>query len=129
MSDSYFAKHTHNHHVNDEGLDLGFIEAAHYEREAGCQPTSPAQQAIGYGVLHHTPNVEHYAPTEITVLALPTLYCMAHATEHPCAFVHVKQRDMGACDLAFVSDESKYEPAERVEVTAAQTYTGIIERV
>lgn len=115
--------HGHHAHVNDEGFDLGFIEAAHYDRERSVQPMSPAQRP-----LDGTSNIEHYAPKDVSVLALPVLYCMAHASEHPCAHQHRLQDDMGICDLDFASDPSKYVPAQRVKTDAVQTYTGRIER-
>lgn len=116
---------THGHfvHMNDQGLDLAFIEAAHYDRDNSCSPLSPAQRP-----LDGTSNVEMYASKDVPVLAMPELYCMAHGTEHACKYVHVLQADMGICDLDFAGDPSKYIEAERITITASKTYTGRIER-
>jgi hypothetical protein len=125
MTATHFANHKHTHHLyaNEDGYDLAFIEAEHYDREASCQPTNPAQFPLnGKSV------IEHYAPQDVTVLALPTLYCMAHAFEHPCAHQHTIAPDMGVCDLDLVNDADKYVPARHVSITASKTYTGRIER-
>lgn len=124
-STTHFANHKHGHHMhaNDEGFDLAFIEAEHYDRNASCQPTHPAQWPLNGASV-----VEHYAPQDVTVLALPTLYCMVHAFEHPCAHQHTLAADMGVCDLDMVSDPQKYVPARHVSIVASKTYTGRIER-
>lgn len=116
-------KHAHHTHLNEDGMDLDFIEAAHADRERSVQIDSPVQAPVGGGSI-----IEHYAPTDVTVLALPVLYCMAHAKEHPCAHQHKMANDMGICDLDYASDPSKYTPAQLVPTAAKQTYTGRIER-
>lgn len=125
MTSTNFSVYPNSHHLhaNEDGFDLDFIEAAHYDRERSLQMDAHAQRA-----LDGTPNIEHYAPKDVTVLALPVLYCMAHASEHACAHQHTLVQDMGVCDLTLVTDSHKYAPAQRVTITAAQTYTGRIER-
>lgn len=124
-SNSVFANypHTHHSHLNEDGMDLDFIEAAHADRERSVQIDSPVQAPVGGGT-----NIEHYAPKDVTVLALPVLYCMAHGTDHPCAHQHKIAQEMGVCDLSLVKDAHKYVAAERVSTAAKQTYTGRIER-
>jgi hypothetical protein len=125
MTTTHFANYRNTHHLyaNEDGFDLDFIEAAHYDRERAYTLDSPVQAPIGGGSI-----IEHYAPADVTVLALPTLYCMGHAVDHPCAYTHKIAADMGVCDLELVKDAERYVPSERVQIVAERTYTGRIQR-
>lgn len=122
---SHFALYanTHHLHANEDGFDLDFIEAAHYDRERSYTMESPAQAPIGGGS-----TIEHYAPVDVPVLALPVLFCLGCTVEHPCAYTHKISPDMGVCDLARVKDTHAYVPSERVTIVAERTYTGRIQR-
>lgn len=115
--------HKHHLYLNGFGYDDTFIEAAHYERQASYEPMSPAQTP-----LDGTPNVEMYASKDVPVLALPTLYCMVHGTEHPCAYTHTVDSTLGICDLDYATDPQRYVASERVAITAQESYTGRVTR-
>ena len=124
MSDG-FRVYPNRHHLyaNAEGYDLSFIEAAHYEREAGFQSGSLTQAPIGGGSM-----IEHYASKDVPVLAWPVLYCMGCGSDHPCTYTHTIAEGMGVCNLEYVKDKDKYVPSERVSIIAEQSYTGRITR-
>lgn len=117
------ATHGHWRYLNEDGYDLDFIEAAHYDRERDYQIGSPGQRPLGGKTV-----IEVFAPKDVTVLALPTRYCMACGVDQPVAYQHTLVEDMGVCRLDWVKDPEKYVKAERVSITAQQTYTGRIER-
>lgn len=116
-------RNPHYPYMNEDGFDLDFIEAAHYDRERDYQIGSAGQRPLGGKTV-----IEVFAPKDVTVLALPTLYCMGCGTEHPCAYTHTLASDMGVCRIDYVKDPEKYVPSERVTIVAEQTYTGRIQR-
>lgn len=120
-----FANYKHGHwaHVNEDGYDLDFIEAGHYDRERAYSLDSPVQAPIMGGS-----TIEHYAPTDVPVLALPILYCMGCGVEHPCKYTHTIASEMGVCDLSLVKDSERYAPSVREHIVAERTYTGRIQR-
>ena len=110
-------------------LDLRFIEAAHYDRDDSYRADSPAQVPMAVHNPEGKPSVEFYAPTQVQVLGWPVLYCMPCATEHPCAYVHKVDTTLGVCEAnAHLARLEQYQQAERVAITAEQSFTGTISR-
>lgn len=115
----------HNDRVAAQ-VDLRFVEAAFYERDESYQVTSLTQRPLPGNNPDNLPNVEFYAPQDVTVLAFPTLYCLMHAEDHPCAYTHKVDNSMGACSQAYeiVPKKDAYQPSERVQVTAKRSIGG-----
>src|SRR4051794_5795676 len=78
-------------------LDWRFIEAGHHAREDAYRVDSLTQAPLAVNNPEHKSNVEFYAPTTVSALAYPTLYCMACATEHACAYTHKVDKTLGVC--------------------------------
>ena len=116
--------HGHRPYTNDEGYDVRFIDAAFYDREDSCQPTSLAQVPLNGGTV-----VEAYASKDVPVLAYPILYCLGcGGQDHPCAYTHKVDATIGTCNITFVKDPDSYVPSERVPTIVQQHYTGRLER-
>jgi len=110
-------RNPHYPYMNDEGYDVEFIDAAFYDRERACQ--MPVTQR----------EIQHFAPKDVPVLALPILYCLGcGGQDHPCAYTHKLDATIGTCNLERVKDAHSYVPSERVQIIAEQTYTGRIQR-
>jgi len=110
-------------------LDFRFIEAAHYDRDESYRVDSPAQRPLPVHNPESKSNVEFYAPTTVSVLAYPTLYCMACATEHACAYTHKVDRTLGVCLANFhIVKPEQYEASVRVQATAEQSIGGTLSR-
>lgn len=99
----------------DRNLDIAFIDLESSDRQEHIE--REAQQIV-----------EHYVPTQVPVLSMPTLYCMGHGVEHICSYQHTVAADLGVCDLSLIKDTERYVHAERVQVMGEVTYTGRIER-
>src|SRR4051794_20994323 len=69
-------------------IDLGFVEAAHVDRERSYRIDAPAQVPMAKDNPEGKPSIEFYAPTQVSVLAYPVLYCLPCNTEHACAYTH-----------------------------------------
>lgn len=110
-------------------LDLDFVEAAHYERDRSYRIDAPTQVPMAKNNPEGKSSIEFYAPTTVSVLGYPVLYCLLHHDDHPCAYTHKVDSTMGACTSAYPHVKPEhYEPSERVQTTAEQSFTGTITR-
>src|SRR2546421_9369627 len=82
-------------------IDLGFVEAAHYERDRSYRLDAPAQVPMAKDNPEGKPSLEFYAPTQVSVLAYPVLYCLVHHEEHACAYTHKVDATIGVCAGAY----------------------------
>lgn len=111
-------------------IDLDFVEAAHYERDRSYRLDAPAQVPMAKDNPLGLPSIEFYAPTTVSVLAYPVLYCLHHNEDHACMYTHKVDSTMGACAAAYeqVNRKDAYVPSERVQTTAERSIGGSLTR-